>query len=96
MKETKVKKWNYGNYSSNNYGVNCMAVSIGDFDFYFSYDTVIAFETRSEFFICKNEWGNTTGKHLNWIDPDKSKRIPHHEFETKLNDVLKRHKITLS
>ena len=35
-----VKKWNYGNYSSNNYGSHSLAFSdnFGN-DYYFSYDT---------------------------------------------------------
>lgn len=37
-----VKKWNYGNYSSDNYGANSMAIQMGNRTVYYSYDTVIA------------------------------------------------------
>ena len=34
-----------------------------------------------EVYISENCWGATTGKHLNFIDRDKSKRLPRWEFE---------------
>ena len=48
---------------------------------YFSYQTMIAFELNYELTISENEWGTTTGKHLNYINADKTKRIPRHEVE---------------
>jgi hypothetical protein len=30
--------------------------------------------------LCQNDWGPTTGKHLNHIDPDKSKRLDQETF----------------
>lgn len=44
---------------------------------YFSYKTIIAFELNNKLTISENEWGPTTGKHLNYICSDKSKRISH-------------------
>jgi hypothetical protein len=36
---------------------------------WFSYQTLVAFQTeRSGLMVRKNEWGPTTGKHLNEID----------------------------
>jgi len=87
-----VNIWNYGNYSSDNYG-SCRAVSVGGLDLYFSYKTVIAYRGGSEFVIRENDWSTTTGKHLNWIDSDKSKRISGSEFEKKLEAMLKKHKL---
>ena len=56
---------------------------------HYSYDTVVAFRTPSTgLVISKNAWSRTTGKHLNYIDRDKSKRIPEKEFEEKLIQVL--------
>ena len=36
----------------------------------------------------KNDWSNTTGKHLNEIESDKSKRIDGETFEQTLADTL--------
>lgn len=79
---------NYGNYSSDNYGANSLRVTIGSLTIYFSYRTPVAFRAFGEFVIRENDWGSTTGKHLNWIDPDKSVRIPGEEFEKKFSKVL--------
>jgi len=80
-----VKKWNYGNYSSNNYGSHSLAFSdnFGN-DYYFSYDTLIAFRGDEGLVIRKNDWGTTTGKHLNWINSDKNIRVNSEVFEAKL------------
>ena len=48
---------------------------------YFSYKTIIAFEVNNELTISENEWGPTTGKHLNYINTDKTKRVPHENVE---------------
>ena len=91
--EVEVKKWNYGNYSSDNYGAHSIAIEIGRRTVYFSFDTPIAFSgynSKGEKFYCvrQNEWGGTTGKHLNWIDRDKSIRLPSEEFEKELARFL--------
>lgn len=44
MDKSQISVSNYGNYSSNNYGSSRL-VTIGELDFYFSYDTVIAFRS---------------------------------------------------
>ena len=62
---------NYGNYSNDNYG-SCRVVNIGELQFYFSYETIIAFRDENGLKISKNIWSTTTGKHLNWIDDDKN------------------------
>lgn len=49
-------------------------------EFWFSYDTLVAFRI-GEFHIMRNYWGTTTGKHLNWIDPDKKIREDALTFE---------------
>ena len=38
--------------------------------------------------ILQNRWGNTTGKHLNWINPNKQIRINQEEFSKKLEEFL--------
>jgi hypothetical protein len=91
-----VRKWNYGDYSSNNYGAHSMAVEIGNLSLYFSYDTVVAFSTLGTgLVVSQNDWGSTTGKHLNRIGDNKSLRIPRAEFVTKLDAMLKEHNLSL-
>lgn len=91
-----IRKWNYGNYSSNNYGAHTIAMDIGELTFYFSYDTVIAFSgTGKGLRISKNYWGNTTGKHLNWINPNKNLRLDAKHFDAELNVLLKKHNLVV-
>ena len=89
----KIKKWNYGDYSSDNYGSHCQAINVGGKIFYFSYDTVIAFEGfangKNYDCVCENIWGNTTGKHLNWIEKRKEKRLKRDEFLKLLDEFIK-------
>ena len=69
-------------------GPNFTKVTVGDVDFWFSYETCIAFWVRSAgLVISENVWSNTTGKHLNKIG-DKFLRIPHADFERKLQQLL--------
>ena len=80
---------NYGNYSSNNYGKHSLQISFDKLDLYYSYDTIIAFRTiETGLVICKNEWWTTTGKHLNWINPDKKIRIDREKFIEQLSKTL--------
>lgn len=55
--------------------------------FWFSYDTCIAFQVEGKLTIMKNEWSNTTGKHLNAIDRDKSKRVDREVFNKRLETL---------
>lgn len=90
-----VKKWNYGDYSSSNYGANSIAIRMGTRTVYYSYDTVVAFcgtNSQGKEFdcVCQNLWGSTTGKHLNWIDGgNKKARLSKNEFEKQLQEFLK-------
>ena len=85
----KVSIDSYGDYS-NNHGTNAMLFQADDLVVYLSYRTPIAFKYPGKgLTIRENDWGRTTGKHLNWIDSDKSKRIPGVEFEKKLEALLK-------
>ena len=56
---------------------NFYSVDIKDITIYFSYQTPIAFSHCGQHFISKNEWGTTTGKHLNIINKDHKIRIDH-------------------
>ena len=80
-----VNKWNYGHYSSDNYGSHSLAFT-DKFNntYYFSYDTLVAFTGNDGLVIRENVWGNTTGKHLNWIDNgNKKERLTPEDFEKK-------------
>lgn len=73
--------FNYGRYSSDNYGAHTLCfINPNNDRFWFSYDTLVAFHINGEFHIIKNYWGNTTGKHLNWIDSDHSIREDEETF----------------
>ena len=94
MKDLKdFKKWNYGEYSSVNYGANSLAIQLGARTIYYSYDTIVAFtgtNSKGKYFNCiiKNYWGPTTGKHLNFINPDKKIRLDKEEFGNQLKEFL--------
>lgn len=95
--ETQIRKWNYGHYSSSNYGANSMAISVGDFVVWFSCDTVVAFKAPGHLLnCCENLWGTITGKHLNWIQPDKKQRTPQKDFDRQLQNCLQKHNLILS
>ena len=90
-----LNKYNYGSYSSDNYGANSICVQLGNKSIYYSYDTVVAFEgynskgVRFDLTVSENCWGATTGKHLNWIDGGrKDKRLSRDEFLRKLSEFL--------
>jgi hypothetical protein len=64
-------------------------VEIGNLSIWFSYRIPIAFQIGGQpRVISQNVWGGGVGIHLNGIDRDKSKRIPHEEFEQRLSAVV--------
>ena len=72
----------YVNYSSDNYGIHALVFYVDGRAFYFSYETLIAFtDPNGKLVIRENDWGTTTGKHLNAIDSDKNKRVTGTRFE---------------
>ena len=67
---------------------NFTKVYIGRNTFYFSYQTCIAaWNSEKGLIISANVWGNTTGKHLNMVNSDKTKRIPNSEFCEIVRDL---------
>ena len=80
--------YNYGRYSSDNYGAHTICFEEGGRRFWFSYDTLVAFSAGGEFHIIKNYWGNTTGKHLNWIDENKSIREDEETFKANYERLI--------
>ena len=92
MHKTKnniVMKWNYGNYASSNYGSHTQGFTDNyNNDYYFSYETLIAFRSnKTGLVVMENYWGTTTGKHLNWINRDHSTRVDGDTFEKLLATV---------
>jgi len=81
---------------NNRYNMRCVVVSLkmgsrGEMTLWYSYDEIVAFRIDvyrevwiNEFHICENIWSQTTGKHLNWIDPSKEKRESYEEFSENL------------
>ena len=76
----------YGDYSGKNYGAHALVFSVGALDVYFSYKTPVAYRSPGVGLRVRvNDWGPTTGKHLNWIDGgSKADRIPGEQFEAEL------------
>lgn len=83
-----IRYYNYGVYSSNNYGAHSLCFVTPTGKYWFSYDTLVAFMINGEFHIIKNYWGTTTGKHLNWIDVDHSIREDRETFDNNLNRLI--------
>lgn len=68
---------------------NFTQVTVGSLTIWFSYKTPIAFqEGWGSIVVRENDWNQTTGKHLNWVNADKSTRIDGREFEAELAKVL--------
>jgi hypothetical protein len=84
----------YGKYSGGGWA-NAMEVRVGVLSLRFSYRTVVAFSTpETGLVVCQNEWGTTTGKHLNWIDGgDKKSRLPRAEFLNALTKAMRNHNL---
>ena len=74
----------YRNYSSSNYGAHCLRVDFPGATVWFSYQTPIAFQVSGRLpVVRRNDWGPTTGKHLNAIDGGggaKASRVSGEEF----------------
>ena len=70
-------------------GPSSLQVTTPKLTLWWSYNTVVAFETNAGLVVRENEWSTTTGKHLRSIDVgDKKSRIPGPEFEAKLRKAL--------
>ena len=65
-----------------------MRLITANYTLWFSYSTPIAIQNSDGLFIRENDWGPTTGRHLNYIDEDKSIRISGEEFVSKMNAIL--------
>lgn len=73
----------YTEHKSANYGLNSLCFEVGGREFYFSYQTLIAFRgLDGTLRISRNYWGVTTGRHLNAINRDQKTRLSSDEFES--------------
>lgn len=72
-------------------GSNGCSVTIGRLTIWYSYRTPIAFELGSQVrAVRQNDWGPTTGRHLNAIDGgSKATRLPGDEFQRQLSDAIR-------
>lgn len=77
------------NYCDNTTPGNALLFDLGGILVWFSYKTPVAFSAGCGRVVRENDWGPTTGKHLNAIDGgDKKARIPGHAFEELLAQTL--------
>jgi hypothetical protein len=75
---------------------NFTEVTIGDLTVWFSYRTPVAFMYPGEGrVVAENEWGPTTGKHLNYVKEGKADRIPRAEFLARLDAIVAREGLTV-
>lgn len=78
-------KVNLMNLGTTNKNLVTISTNKGSIDLYFSYKTLVAVNG-----ICSvNDWSNTTGKLLNEIEKDKSKRVAHEEVLKEAQKQLK-------
>ena len=84
-KDIKISHRNLGTVNKNMVSIITPKGSVALF---FSYNTLVGVDGT----VSKNEWSKTTGKLLNFLQPDKSRRVPHEVVEAtarrKLNEIL--------
>lgn len=56
-------------------------------DIYFSYETIVAYRKDGYITAAKNQWGSTTGKHLNMIS-EKKDRLGYDDFMKKFKEEV--------
>jgi len=67
-------------FYNENTAKNAPYVEVNGVTFYLSYETVVAVSYGLGLKVIKNQWGPTTGKHLNWISTDHSIRLDPADF----------------
>lgn len=81
----------YVDYSSDNYGAHALRFDTDNATFWFSYKTLVAFHRlgHGAKVVHQNDWGPTTGKHLNAIDGgDKKARLSATAFKARFAEVF--------
>ena len=95
------KKFACENYSRGN---NARMVTIGDITLYYSYREIIAFSdmtnkepVRTSITVGRiNEWGPTTGRHMNDVPGNaKEDRLTGRDFEQALKALIERHNLII-
>lgn len=84
-------KFNLWDYSRGN---NARAVEMGRLCLYFSYKTVIAYSLKNDTGYLTvgrvNEWGPTTGRHMNDVSGNhKEDRLTGEDFQNELETLYK-------
>jgi len=65
---------------------NFCIIGTGRHEIAFSYRTPIGFRPADgRWVVRQNDWGPTTGKHLNWLPGDKADRLSSAAFEAALH-----------
>lgn len=67
--------------------INKNFISFFGIDFYISYKTIVAVNINNKLFCCENVFSKTTGKYLNEIEKDKTKRLKQEDFNKLLNKI---------
>lgn len=69
-------------------GPNTTRVEVNGLTLYFSYQQLVAFRKGTMLCVRENEWGNTTGKHINAIpDSKRVQKLSEEEFTSIWNEV---------
>jgi hypothetical protein len=68
-------------------GSNQTVVTIGDYDFYFSYKTIVAVRIAGDLYCTDERFSNTTAKYLNKIEPDKTRRMDSASFDKLIGSI---------
>ena len=56
---------------------------------YKSYNTIIAVKYNGQLYARENTFSQTTGKHLNCLEPDKNNRLSSSDFSNLLSKISK-------
>lgn len=67
---------------------NFTRLDMGGLTIFFSYQTPIAFINSQGITARKNQWGPTTGKHLNFVSTKQDLRLSGEEFEKRLQEAM--------
>ena len=86
-------------FYNENTAKNAPYLEINGVTFFFSYSTLVGVryisEGRQKTAVIKNYWGNTTGKHLNWIDNgNHGERLENTAFEEEAKKAMQAAGIT--
>jgi len=87
--ETEIISVSHENLGTINKNKVSITTSKGGITLYFSYNTIVGFCGNGDDATLQNYWSNTTGKLLNELEPDKSKRLNQEDFNKRLNRAFK-------